>query len=259
MTYPYESGTEKYVPPALRHLGDKAPAFWLRWGTAREKRHQRRMASEEGITLWDEQAQHDELINGMKVLFSEAEAAEWEAKARGLWDAQDAYLAEYKLVEPADRPEFEYDEMDLILEVLERVGRDHRPYRKMLADNTEGNRDLADIFVAVIVDRFDNLDAPDDKEGGYLTFDATLELLDRLEIFGRKHPDPKAPDAERANAAKELRQECLRRLFLDKDAEKNSPSPPTSELTPSDMNDGAASTSGQSTDSEPSMKTPETA
>lgn len=249
-TYPLEAGeAEEFIPASLAHLPD-APKFYLRWGTPREKEQQRRVMDEEGATLWADDAMRDELLRGMKELFAPDDFETWQPLVKSWWDAIDAYESENKDVLPVDREPFVFDDQSLIIETLEQVARDWRPYRVMQADNNQYQRILGPAIASVIIERFDGADAPLRKRGRYLSYDCILTLFDRLDKFGRE----RAPGGA-VKPSQELQVECLKRLYLDKDAEKNFASPAPSDPTPDTSNNGTGETNGSSTASAPSKRT----
>ncbi|CDO34044.1 hypothetical protein [Novosphingobium sp. KN65.2] len=249
-TYPLEAGeAEPFVPASLAHLPDP-PTFYLRWGTPREKEQQRRVMDEEGAVMHAEEAMRGELLKGMRKLFSEEDFAAWEPVAKSWWDARDAHERENKDV-PADEQEaFVFDREDMLIEILEQVARDWRPYRLMTADNNAYQRMLGHVINSVIIERFENVDVPVQKRGRYLTFDSARALAEKLDRLGREH----AADAV-LRPAQELGLECMKRLYLDKDAEKNSASPAPSDPTPDTSKTGAGEKSGSSKASARSKRT----
>lgn len=249
-TYPLEAGeAEPFVPASLAHLPN-APTFYLRWGTPREKEQQRRLLDEEGASLWDESVLREELLNGMKALFSSEEFQEWEPRAKEFWDAVDTYEKENEDVPPIDREPFVFEGQSLILETLEQIARDWRPYRIMQADNNQYQRLLLPAIASVIIERVEGLNVPMRKRGRHLTFDSVRLALDKLDKFGRDH----APKSS-VRPSQEVQAECLKRLYLDKDAEKNFASPAPSDPTPDTSKDGTGETNGSSTASAPSKRT----
>lgn len=250
-TYPLEAGeAEPFVPASLAHL-ENPPTFLLRWGTPREKEHQRRVMDEEGAITYTSEAMRAELLRAMRELFTPEEFDTWQPQVKGWWDAVDAYDAENKDVLPADRVPLVYEGQDIMQEVLEQLARDWRPYRLMQADNNEYNRKLNHAINSVIVASFENFDAPLTKRGRYLTFDCLLDVADRLDKFARKH----AP-SEGMRPSQELSLECMRRLFLDKASVGNSASPVPSDVTPDTSKTGTGGTSGKSRASARSRQTP---
>lgn len=249
-TYPYEAGeAERFVPPSLAHL-DNPPTFWLRQGTPREKRRQRRMMDEEGLRTHDQASLRDEMLRGMKELFSAEDYAAWQPKAKEYWDAQDAFAEEHKNTPPDDVPDFVFDDELVLIEVLNQVGKDWRPVRIMTADNREANRMIPDVVNSVIIARFENIDVEPVFYAGFLTMDCAAELTEALEAL-------EIDDPAKVSPALELRAECLMRLYLGKGREKNSSSPPPSSATPDSLKTGTASKAGKSKASASSAKIPE--
>lgn len=249
-TYPLEAGeAEPFVPTSLAHL-DNPPTFYLRWGTPREKEQQRRVMDEEGAVNWAEEAMRAELLRGMAQLLGAEDFAAWEPLAKSWWDARDVYDRENKAVPADEREEFVFEGQDALIEVLEQVARDWRPYRLMMADNNAHSRKLGPAINSVIIARVENFDAPIEKRGRYLSFDCVRDMAERLDKFGRDH----APDAA-LRPSQELGLECLKRLYLDKDAEKNSVSPAPSEPIPDTSKTGAGEMNGTSKASARSKKT----
>lgn len=252
MTYPYERGeAERFVPSAFAEMKDP-PTFWLRYGTTREKRRQRRMMDEEGLRLHDTDAIRRELLAGMEALLSEKDYAEWQPRAKQFWDASDSFAKEYEGIPAADVPKFTYEDEKPVKEVLNQIGRDWHPYRLMIADNRETNRTLPAITVSLIVERFENLDVEVMKEGKYLSLDTADEILEALSVA-----TPKDLPKDQVAPSDELQSECLIRMYLGKDREKNSASPPPSPPTQSTTATGKESEAGTSKASATSTETQE--
>ncbi|MBB4859631.1 hypothetical protein HNO88_002960 [Novosphingobium chloroacetimidivorans] len=254
-TYPLEAGeAEPFVPASLRDLPDlpHPPTFFLRWGTPREKERMRRILDEEGCTLYSEEAMRAEILRGMKDLFSAEDFATWEPAVKAWWDANDQFTAQNAKLPVDEREEWFYEGEQLIVEVQEQIARDWRPYRLMNADNNAYRRTQGHAINAVVIERYENLDAPIKKAGRYLDYNCAVLIIEALDKLSAKH----APDAP-VRASSELGIECLKRLFLDRDAEKNSVSPAPSDKTPLSSKTGAASTSGKSRASARSKKTRE--
>lgn len=249
-TYPLEAGeAEEFVPASLAELPN-APKFFLRWGTPREKEQQRRVMDEEGASLWADDAMRAELLRGMKELFSDEDFATWEPLAKSWWDAVDVHHKETQGLPADEREEFVFEGQELIVETLEQLSRDWRPFRVMQADNNQYQRILGPAIASVIIERFEGIEAPARKRGRYLSYDSILTMFDRLDKFGREH----APSSA-VRPSQELQVECLKRLYLDKDAEKNFASPAPSDQTPDTSKTGAGDQSGKSMASAPSKRT----
>lgn len=249
-TYPLEAGeAEPFVPASLEHLTNP-PTFHLRWGTPREKEQQRRVMDEEGAANWSSEAMRTEMLRGMRELFSAEDFDIWQPQIKAWYDALDAHESANRDVPPAEREPIVYDGQDVLTEVLEQLARDWRPYRLMEADNRAYQRALGPAINSVIIDRIENFDFAVVRKGRYVTFDCARLLSEQLDKFGREH----APDAA-LRASQELSVECMKRLFLDRDAEKNSGSPVPSDPTPDTTKTGTGEKAGTSKASAPSKKT----
>lgn len=252
--YPLEAGeAEPFVPASLRDLPDlpSPPTFFLRWGTPREKERMRRILDEEGCTLYSEDAMRAELLKGMEQLFSAEDFSTWQPRVKEWWDAVDAYQQDHRDTPADERAEWFYEAEELIVEVLEQVGRDWRRFRLMDADNKSFSRTQGHAINAAIVERFEGLDVPLRKAGLYLDYNTAVLIAEKLDALARKHA-PEAP----IRPSQELGIECMKRLYLDKESEGNSGSPAPSDKTPPASSNGTASAGGKSKASARSKRTP---
>jgi len=255
VSYPYEKGeAERFIPSAFADMKDP-PTLWLRTGTPREKRRQRRMMDEEGLRTHSDSALQAELLKGMAGLFSTDDYALWSGKVQSYWAASESFLHEHEDTEPEEVPEFVFEEEELILEVLNQIGKDWRPYRILVADNREANRTIADVFNSCVIERYENIDVPVDRMGKYITLDCAMEVGDELDQMA--HKAELVDDA--ANPRVELNSKCIQKLFLTKEQEKNSELPQQSSPSQDNTKAGKESTNGPSKAAAPSPKTPEAA
>lgn len=253
MSYPYEKGeAERFIPTAFADMKNP-PTFWLRTGSPREKRRQRRMMDEEGLRTHSEAAMQAELLKGMAALFSTDDYALWSGKVQGYWAAGEGFAEEYKDAKPDEVPEFVFEDEALILEVLNQIGKDWRPYRILVADNREANRTIADVFNCCVIERYENIDVPMDRMGKYITLDCAMEVGDELDQMAHKAE----LDDNAANPRVELNSKCIQKLFLTKDQEKNSELPQQSSPSQDDTKAGKGSANGPSKAAAPSPKTPD--
>lgn len=253
-TYPLEAGeAEPFVPASLADMPDP-PTFYLRWGTPRERERQRRVMDEEGAAFHDDASMRAELLRGMKALFSPEDFDTWEPHTKEWWDAIDAYAKEHNDTPRDERPAFEFEGSDMLTEVLEQLARDWRPYRLMIADNSSYNRLIGPAVSSAIIARYENLKTPPRKIGAHLTFDCIREVMEELDEVGRKHFAEKN-ETLLIRPARDLTTKCTLRLFLGKDAEKNSESPALSDQTPDTSKTGAGGQTGKSKASARSRKT----
>jgi len=249
-TYPLEAGeAEAFVPASLAHL-QNPPTLYLRWGSPREKERQRVIMDEEGATSFAQEAMRQELLRGMEELFGPADFAIWQPQAMSWWDARDSHAKEFENVPAAERPTFEFEGEARLIEYLEQIARDWRPYRLMQAANGAYSRTLAHAINAVIIERFENIDVPVTKAGRYLSFDCAQAVADKLDMMAR---DSGAEIVLRP--AQELGLECMKRLYLDKEREGNSASPAPSDAIPHTSKTGTGETSGKSKASGRSKRT----
>lgn len=238
---PYEAGeAEPFTPASLAGL-DNPPVLYLRWGTPREKQRMRRRMAEKQLRRHSTEEVREELLKGLRDILSQNAAAEWEPRIRAWWEAQDAYAEEWKDVPLTERPAFEFDGEAAIELTLRQIGRDWEPYAAMMGDNAEIEPLMMDIIVSLIVERFEGITPPVWRDGRHFTTDSATnigEALDRLALDIQVDDD--------FMPSQELRAECVRRLYLDRDSVKGSGSPPPSSPSPHDSNDGKASTAGKS-------------
>ena len=249
-TYPLEAGeAEAFVPASLAHISNP-PTLYLRWGSPREKERQRRVMDEEGAISYADDAMRRELLRGMEELFGPEDFAIWEPQAKSWWDARDSYAKEFEKVSADERPPFEFEGEDRLVEYLEQIARDWRPYRLMQADNKAYGRALAHAINSVIVERFENIDVPIAKAGRYISFACAMAIADKLDTMA------KGSSTEIVlRPSQELGIECMKRLFLDKEREGNSASPAPSEQIPDTSKTGTGARNGKSTASARSKRT----
>lgn len=257
MAYPYEAGeAEQWTPPSLEDM-DSPPVFWIRWGTTREKRRQKRIMREEGLRTHSDEALRDETLIGMKELLGEKDFGIWLPRVKQYWDAIDAWSREQAELEVEDRTPFKYDDADAVEEVLAQVRKDWRPYCVMRADIAEVNDLMPSIINSVMIEKVEGLDDialefERTRHGSYLTLESAEALAETLEVMAFDRNIKAGGD----HPVTQLNAKCVTRLYLPKAAEKNSASPPPSAQSPSDTKDsGAASKDGTSKASGRSRKT----
>lgn len=249
--YPLEAGEpEAFTPLSLKGLPD-APIIWLRWGTPREKEQQRRLMDEEGATIHSQGAMRAEILNGMKELLGPDDFAIWEPRAKEWWDAVDLHEKENADVPLEDQEKFAFEGQDLIVEVLEQVGRDWRPFKRMNADNLQYNRLLGHAINAVCIVDVENLKTPLKRVGRYIDFDSARQVSDDLLTWAQMNK----VDISDMRPDQELGMECMRRLFLGKERAGNFVSPVPSGPTPDTSTTGTGETNGKSKASARSRKT----
>lgn len=238
--YPLEAAEpEAFTPASLKDI-ENAPVLHLRYGTPRDREQQRRVMDEEGAVMHTDQAMRDELIKGLRELLGD-EAGQWEAEARSFWDAQEAFEKEVADIPEAERPKFAFENEDLLMEVLEQVARDWRPFRRMQADNNAYSRFLGHAMNSVIIVGVENLDVEIKRVGKYVSFDTAMAIADKLDTIARDHKISTG-----IRPSQELGLECIGRLHIGKERAGNSASPAPSEPTPESSKTGTEPEAGPS-------------
>lgn len=239
-----------FTPQALAEHKD-APTLTLRAPTWRDKRYQKRLLRENGIRSHDKQALRDEIMRGLKALWTAEDFANHSPKLRAYWEAQDDFELQQK-EDPA--LEWSYDPVleGHIEDLLRAITREWKPFGIMRADNAEFGEMFELTTAAVVLTGWTGLDVACKLDGGYPTLDTISDLEDAFEAkFGEK--------AGRLAWAQVLAA-CSARLYLDEETAKNFVSPAPSETNPSPSTETITSDKdGKSPVQASSTKTPETA
>lgn len=251
---PTEAGEGGFVPPSLANTKNP-PSFTLRDGTRRDKDRFRTLLIEEGLRNYGVKDYRDEILNGLRANWSEADFDQSVPRLRQFWDAMDAWE---KATEGDDKPEpFAYDKAEraAIDQLCADIASVWRPLRAMAAANLDYERNSPDILLTLLLCDWKGVDVPFAREKGIVpldTLDAIATALERAE---------KDVDGLRLGTAMwELRAEAAKRMYLSEDEEKNSSSPaPSSQTPPPSTESGEVPKDGTSTEQAISTPTPATA
>ena len=250
---PYEaSEILRFTPASLAEI-DNPPVFRLRAASRRERRRYDRLMIEEGLRRHDKEAMRAELLRGLRELSSDDEFETWEVLLRQHWDARDEY-DEALSGEEAETPEFTPPgpSEEEIARVMRGIHENWAPLRKMAADNLIFNREAPALLISVVLAGWSRISTPFASREGSIPLD-TIDALDRdLAQLEKDH------DLKQGQAFVQLYIEATSRMFLSKEAEKNSSSPAPSPTGQPISNSGAESTAGTSKASAISTSTPAT-
>ena len=239
---PYEaSETKRFTPASLANL-ESPPVFRLRAVSRRERRRYDRLMIEEGLRRHDKEAMRDELLRGMRALSSDDEFELWEAHLRLHWEARDEWEDEHKGKPLDEIPDFAPPgpSEDDIATVTRGIHENWPPLRKMAADNVIFNREAPALLLSVVVSGWSGIDTPFVSREGCIDLD-TIDKLDAdLSKLEAQH------GLDQGKAFVELYVAATDRMFLSKDAEKNSSSPPPSPTDQQTLSNGQESTTGTS-------------
>lgn len=250
---PYEASEILRFTPASLAVIDTPPVFRLRAASRRERRRYDRLMIEEGLRRHDKEAMRAELLRGLRELSSDDEFETWEHLLRQHWDARDEYDAALSGKE-ADAPEFTPPgpSEEEIARVMRGIHENWAPLRKMAADNLIFNREAPALLISVVLAGWSGISTPFASREGSIPLD-TIDALDRdLAQLETDH------DLKPGQAFVQLYIEATNRMFLSKEAEKNSSSPAPSPTGQPISNSGAESTAGTSKASVISTSTPAT-
>ncbi|EQA97277.1 hypothetical protein [Sphingobium sp. HDIP04] len=251
---PYEaSEIHRFTPDALANI-ENPPVFRLRAVSRRERRRYDRLMIEEGLRLHDREAMRAETLRGLRALSSDDEFETWEPLLRQHWDARDEWEEEHRGKPIDDIPDFTCPgpSDEEISTVTRGIHENWPPLRKLAADNVIFNREAPALLISVVLAGWSGIATPFSSREGVLSLD-TVEALDadltELE---------KANGLPEGKAFVELYVEASNRMFLSKEAEKNSLSPPPSPTDQPTSTTGTESQNGTSTASAISDETPAT-
>lgn len=246
------SDTLVFTPDSLKDC-ENLPTFTLRAATTREKRFHRRLAAEEGVRTHPPEAIREEVLRGLKSLWSQEDYERHQPIVQSYWDAGDEFALQAK-----DDPDLEwsYDsEIEAAVKDLTRKVQDAwPPLRRLLADNMDYATMTGPLMVAVIVEKWVGLDLPRQTDRGFLTLGCAEALREALADYEERAGKP---GKEVGSAWTELFVACTQRMYLDKEEEKNSESPSPSEMPQTSSK--ATKARGKSKASARSKKTPATA
>lgn len=216
-----------FTPECFAGLGDDAPRLELRAVTSRDKRFQNRLLREEGVRAHDAKAIRQEILTGLKELWSEDQYNQHVPVLEAYWEAQDDFALQAK-EDPDLVWTYDAETERACASLIERVIEAWPKLRRMIADNADFGEMVATIWTAVVVKRWTNLDVKLVRDRGYLTVDCAEALLDALDDHAQKLGIAGKPSTELFLA-------CTRRFRIDEDEVKNSASPLPSETpqTPS--------------------------
>lgn len=213
-----------FTPASLSDV-ENPPVFHLRAATARDQRQHRRMMREEGLTRHSDEEIRSQTRKDLKALWSPEIFNAEIARLDAYWEALDNWALQVK-----DDPELKFDwpqeELEAIDRLSERLLQASIDLRRMYARNADASEMQPVLVVATIVKSYEGLDAPLQREAGYLTVDCAYAMRDALAAIERKAKrDP-------GLAFVELMVACVQRMKLDGGEEKNSASPSPNEPTP---------------------------
>lgn len=247
--YSHEAGElVDYTPDSLANIA-APPVFRLRPATERDKRLIKKLIFKEGLVRHSDQALRDEMLRGLKALWSENIFTENEGRLRAYWDALDQYEAHVAGIPFADRPAFEHADSTAMDELSERVRRSWGPLRDMGADNAEFDEVWPKLIASVVIAGWSGLNASYSREDGMVTMEAmeaAREALTSLEV--QAAADKVEGIAFPGSAFLELITRAIGMFQLSKGEEKNSVSPSKSDPPPSTLKKaGRDKASGSST------------
>jgi len=250
---------KSFKPDCLRDLPE-IPSFTLR-APARQQREDMAYALREaGLRRHTDEVMREATIEELCRLWSCDDQDEGVQKVRAYWQAVADYTEEAanRLIEadnakttgedaPPEMPPFEHPDTAAVEELLQRLDRRSERLRRMDTDNIKFTRALPRYAIAYCVVGWTGLEITPRFEDELLTLESVFELEEEFENrFGDLGRD----------AIAELAAASISRLFLSKDAEKNSASGPVSQQTPDNMKEtGSGSPNGKSPASEPSGET----
>lgn len=240
--------TFAYTPPSLANL-DVPPVFVLRAPTGRDKRFMLRLYNEEGVRQHSQEVLREEVMTGLKNLWSAEDFDKFAPLIRNLWERQEDYAAQ-KRDDPDLVWDFDPDLEDRIEKLLTGVADAWHPLRKRLADNADYAQMSWIITVASVVLNWTGCGARLERDRGYLSIDCAAELRDALWEIESK------AGLQKGMAWAELGTACTARLYLDGEEAKNLLSPAPSETNPLPSSETTASDKdGKSPAQAPSSET----
>ncbi len=254
--------TKTFTPAAL--LNEKAPPkFVLKAVSRREREAMQYAMAEEGLVQFNDERMREVAIEEFCRLWKCDPQDEKIERIRTYWQALDEYVDQARAnrleIEEAtaagdDPPpplgDFSHPDEKEIDGLMERLDEASPTVRKMRVSNVRFQRELSRFAVAHAVTDWTGLPTPPQFEAGLLSLESVVALSEELaEQFGKE---------KGGIAFLELSMEAIRRIYLDKDAEKNSSSPAPSQPTPQATKEpGSAETNGSSPASASSDATPD--
>lgn len=247
------SETLVFTPQSLADLPD-APAFTLRACTRRDKRFQRRLYSELGLSQHSTEAIRAEVMAGYEAI-SPDESAEHAEKVKAYWKERDEFALQQK-DDPTLVWEYDQDIERAVDDLVRKVARSWPTLGAMIADNVEFGEMSDPIQVAVVVTGWSGVDFKVNRkvDRGYTTVECAEDLRDALADFESENK------LTPGRAWNELALACYARMHLSEDEAKNFVSPSPSPLSPPPSEEAKTSDSGgKSPASARSKKIPQSA
>lgn len=258
---PLHAKEVKVFKPECLHDQPQIPTFTLRAPTRQQREDMIYALREAGLRKHSDEAIREATVEELCRLWECDKHHEDIQKVRAYWQAVTEYAedAANRLIEaenakdigeeaPPEIPAFEHPDSVAVEELLERLYRRSERLRRMDTDNVRFSRALPRYAIARCVTAWTGMEVQPKFEDEVLTLESVFEIEEEFESrFGDLG----------AVAVAELAGAAIGRLFLSKEAEKNSASGPASQQTPTASKEtGSGSTIGKSPASAASDETP---
>lgn len=249
------SDIKRFTPRSLANL-PSPPVFLLRAGNRRDRQRYQAILLEEGLKQHSLDRQRAETLVGLQNLWSAEDYEANEGRLKAYWDAIDQWGRTNK-GNPTPEP-FVHPDTGPVTELITRITDAWPPLRKLSADNLVFQAEAPNVLVSIVLVGWTGINLPYRRESGIAPLDLLEQLENELMELENAH-DTVEGLGRPGTAFLELCAEAGGRLFLTKEQEKNSQSPPQSSPTRSTSKTGGKGKGpGRSTASATSPQTPVT-
>lgn len=229
--YAYEAGEiVEYTPDSLANIASPC-VFRLRPATERDRRTIRKLIHKNRLVRHSAPDMREEMINGLREMWSEDTLLAYEGRLRSYWDATDQYEQEFSGAE--NPPPFEHPDQKAMDELSNRVFKVWDPLASMIADNAEFDDVWPKLIASVVIAGWSGIDASYGREDGVVTMECLDAVRAALVKVEEKAMEDKVEGVIAPGIAfMQLVTRAIGMFSLGKDEEKNSSSPSLSAKTP---------------------------
>lgn len=218
---------DDFSPASLKNVQPQ-PTFRLRPATVRDHRRFLHAIGVEGLQHHDQEAVRAEVVKAMKALYTEGTFETQLDRLNSLWASLDQNVP------------LQVEDLRAMTDLMDRLAREWRPLRMMLADNIRFHQDAPKIALGLYLAGLKNLDVTFRIDNGWVPLEVLDAIEDALDALEEQAVIDKVEGVIPGLAFKELSAHVLRRLRLTKEEEKNSDGPSLPSSSPNGSTTTAA-------------------
>lgn len=227
-----ESDVLTFTPDSLKDIPG-APSFLLRACTPRDRRYHQRRFFEQGINRHSLEDIREEILTGLKRLWSPEDHATYVPLVKSVWEARDDFNLQRQDQPEGEEPivfDFDPDVCRAVDALVDKVAKEWERLRIMMADNMDFEDQMPLILTSVVVESWTGLDVARRLDRGYVDLASIENMKAALDRFEKKNA--KLYKLKPGTAWMELFARCATRMALDQEEAGNSESPSPSEPSP---------------------------